>query len=462
LTFGCTLEGRTLFRNVQLLPGASLWSFEGRNCHKAKYFSTKSWESQPPLSDECFASEFEQTFKKILPRYFDSESKIGISLTAGLDTRMIMACLPETRENAICYTYSGQAADTLDARLAARIAAACGLQHMILRIRPAFFSSFQVHADRTVYLTDGCFAISGAHEIYMSEQARSLSSMRLTGVFGGEVLRGVSTFKPLGLCRQLFGPEMQSLMKPLAERLGSTNGHPVTFAAFKEIPCNLFGTVMACRSQLTFRTPYLDNDLIALAYRAPVSMRRSPVPALRVVKNNSQSLSEIPTDMGYLGKASGLPAWWGRVYSRLTFKLDYLNNEGWPHRLSVIEPLLGRFAARANIVGLHKHLHYRSWFRHELAQYVNNILTDPRIRNMPFWDSRFVRQIGVDHTCGRENYAPEINAVLTLEAVERLLFRGLPYRIEDINASGIQAVASSRCPKSDAVFSQLKVRRASI
>ena len=32
LTFGCTLGQRTLFRGVQLLPGASVWSFEKGSC----------------------------------------------------------------------------------------------------------------------------------------------------------------------------------------------------------------------------------------------------------------------------------------------------------------------------------------------------------------------------------------------------------------------------------------------
>jgi len=38
LTFGCTLEQRTLFRGVQLLPGASVWSFENGKCQKKRYF----------------------------------------------------------------------------------------------------------------------------------------------------------------------------------------------------------------------------------------------------------------------------------------------------------------------------------------------------------------------------------------------------------------------------------------
>ena len=36
-----------------------------------------------------------------------------------------------------------------------------------------------------------------------------------------------------------------------------------------------------------------------------------------------------------------------------------------------------------------------------------------------------------DHTSGRKNYVCEINAVLTLDAVERLLFKGLPDKAED-------------------------------
>src|SRR5438477_1210854 len=96
LAFGCTVEERTLFRGVQLLPAGSVWSFENGKCNKRKYFSPATWEAQPVLAPERFESEFRETFERILPRYFDSKSGIGISLTGGLDTRMIMACLPRS------------------------------------------------------------------------------------------------------------------------------------------------------------------------------------------------------------------------------------------------------------------------------------------------------------------------------------------------------------------------------
>src|SRR5207247_6347965 len=131
LTFGCTLEWRTLFKDIQLLPAGSFWSFENGRCQKRTYFSPETWEAQPVLTAERFESEFQETFKSILPRYFESESKIGVSLTGGLDTRMIMACRPDSTRDLVCYTFSGEKGLTLDDRLAAQVARSCGLEHRL-------------------------------------------------------------------------------------------------------------------------------------------------------------------------------------------------------------------------------------------------------------------------------------------------------------------------------------------
>lgn len=433
LAFGCTLEWRTLFRGVQLLPGASLWAFESGKCHKKKYFSPETWETQPKLTIDSFESEFQATFKRILPRYFESESKIGISLTGGLDSRMIMAGRPETIDGPVCYTFAGEKGETLDARLAARIARACGLDHHMLRIGPDFFSDFSSHADRTVYMTDGYFGTLGAHEIYLNKQAHYLAPVRLTGNYGSEVLRGMSTFKPTRLSSHLLNPGVSRSVYSAARHLTKENA--VTFAAFHEIPWNLFGSFAASRSQVTFRTPYLDNEIVALAYQIPERARTSPLPALHFVKDNDPALSNIPTDMGKMSDSRGIRAALSRFFSKATFKLDYLNNEGLPHWLSPLDPLLRHFSSRAKILGLHKHLHYRSWFQQELSGYVKDVLTDARTQRSPLWNSDFLDSLATEHTRGRKNYVLEINAVLTLEAVERLLFREHPSALSDFRSS---------------------------
>jgi asparagine synthase (glutamine-hydrolysing) len=154
LTYGCTLGERTLFQGIHMLPGGSLWSFENGACRKQRYFSPESWESQPVLSSDAFTAKFEETFKRVLPRYFESQSKIGISLTGGLDSRMIMACPFDGVRDVVCYTFSGETGKTFDDRLAAQVAKVCGLEHRLMRIGSDFFSDFAFHVDRTVYVTD--------------------------------------------------------------------------------------------------------------------------------------------------------------------------------------------------------------------------------------------------------------------------------------------------------------------
>jgi asparagine synthase (glutamine-hydrolysing) len=426
LTFGCPLEGRTLFRDVQLLPGASVWSFQNGKTDKQKYFSADQWEAQPQLSPDSFQSEFQKTFKDALPNYFRSQAPIGISLTGGLDTRMIMACRPGTAADPVCYTFSGEDGYTFDDRLAGCVAKACGLEHRLLRIGPDFFSNFASHADQTTYVTDGCFGVTGAHEIYLNRQARQLATVRLTGNYGSEILRGISTFKRIGLAPDLLSPDFNHALASSARPATSGQEHPVTFAAFHEVPLNLFGSLAAARSQLSVRTPYLDNRIVALAYQTPEALRRSSLPAVNLIRDTAPALYQIPTDMGEMGAMRGVAGTLRRFLAKLTFKLDYMNNEGLPHWLAQGEPIFKGVTSSVRVVGLHKYLHYRSWFRRELTGYVTGMLSENRVRESQFWNSHFIERLSKEHMEGRKNYVREINAVLTLDAVERLLFRELP------------------------------------
>jgi asparagine synthase (glutamine-hydrolysing) len=426
LAFGCTTGTRTMFRSINLLPGGSVWCFDGGDCHKREYFSPKTWESQSRLSNEAFDAAFEQTFKRILPRYFDREfeSEIGISLTGGLDTRLIMACGPDSIQDVICYTFSGQTGETLDDRFAARIAKACGLEHRLLRIGRDFFSDFASHVDRTVFVTDGCVGPTGAHEIYFNRQARRLASVRLTGNYGSELFRGISTFKPRRFRPDLFEPEFAKRLSYLSESMPFRNEPRATFTAFREIPLNLIGTLLAARSQVVFRTPYLDNEMVALAYQNPKPLSRSPLTALNVIDRNNHALGKIGSDMGFRANDGPLRAWARYLLHRTTFKLDYIYNEQLPDWLSPLEPVLARVGFGMGILGLHKYLHYQSWFRRELASYLHEVMKQAQTRESVFWNPDSIKRMTEEHTSGRGNYVSEISAVLTLQAVERTLLRG--------------------------------------
>ena len=422
LAFGCTLEWRTLFRGMHLAPGGSLWRIENGECRKSRYFDPVQWESLPILSDDAFQARFQETFTRLLPRYFASDSEVGISLTGGLDTRMIMAGSAWNGARPVCYTFAGQEGRTLDARIAAQVAKVFGLDHRLLRIDSDFLTKFAAIADRTIYITDGCFGVNGAHEIYLNGLARQLAPVRITGNFGSEVLRSMSTFKPLGLPPELFHPDFRSSLSTLECTHSASQEHPVTFAAFREIPWSLFGSLAAGRSQVLFRTPYLDNELVALAFQAPQRLRQSPASALRFVQHASPALNEIPTDRGLNGNRKGLPVFLRHLFSELTFKLEYLYNDGPPEWLSRMDPLIERLGA-VTVAGLHKYLPYRHWYRKELASYLHEAMARALARQSPFWNVRFLRELAPAHVRGQRNYVREINAVLTLETVERTLLQ---------------------------------------
>jgi asparagine synthase (glutamine-hydrolysing) len=425
----CTLGSRTLFRGIQRLPGGARWTFESGNCRRESYFSPSTWEALPKLSPADYENTLRETFLRIVPRYFEFSSTVGVALTGGLDTRMIMACRPSGMRNQTCYTFTGPTGRTLDDRVAARVAAACGLEHRLLRLNPDFFSSFGAQADKTVFITDGYSGIFGAHEIYFHQQARPLATMRLTGNYGSEILRAITTFKPIGLSSDIYDRHFAGQVTAAAGRWAAEKGHPDTFAAFKEIPWNLFGNLSAGRSQISFRTPYLDNEVVALSYQCPASLKKSSLPTMRLVKACNPVLDRIPTDRGFISDRTGPDILARRVFAEVTFKLDYHSNAGLPRKLGVLDPIYKPIVVGLGIAGLHKFLKYSTWFQKDLAPYVREGVA--RARDSRFLNADFLARIAEQHIQGRKNYSAELNSILTLETIERKLLRGWPQGLDN-------------------------------
>jgi hypothetical protein len=335
-----------------------------------------------------------------------------------VDSRLILAYKPEIASETICYTFSGPDGDMRDVRVARAAASACGLAHETIRIERDFFDDFAAFADRTVLATDGSFGVSGAHEVYFNAKARALAPIRLGGVFGGELLRGVSMLQRQSLARPLLDSTFLKDVVNAEERWTVGAGHPITNAAFTETPWGMFGTLAACRSQVTLRAPYLDNRVVSLAYRSPGGYQRSPMWALELIRRRCPRLAGLPTDRGYADGKSPLSLLGPRLWSEISFKLDYLVTERLSPALAFMDPTLDRLQRRHVVLGQHKYLNYRRWFRDRLASYVSDRLASVRA---PWWDGGVLRTLAESHIAGRANYVKEISAVLTLDAVERLL-----------------------------------------
>lgn len=420
---GCPLQQRTLFSGVSLLPGGSAWVFHrGRSISKERYFSPEAWENQPLLGEREYGDRLEDTFRRVLPRYFRGRQQVGISLTGGVDSRMVMACARLPSGTTPCYTFGGLYHESNDVRIARRVASMCGQSHEVIPVGEEFLAQFPKLAERTVYLSDGAMDVVGAPDLYVNQRAREIAPVRLTGNYGGEVLRSIVAFKPMPLSERLFESGFRASVRKAAETYRSElNVRTPSFVAFKQVPWHHYARLSLELSQLTVRSPYLDNELVELAFRGPASLAASNATSLRMIHNGNEQLGKLGTDRNL---AFGSDAILGRLkhlVQELTFRGEYAFDYGMPHWLAKLDNALRPLHMERAFLGRHKFYHFRVWYRDALSEYVKAMLLDPRTLSRPYIDGRALQGMVQAHVAGTGNYTLEIHRVLTAELIQRQL-----------------------------------------
>jgi asparagine synthase (glutamine-hydrolysing) len=419
---GAVMENRTLFKEVHVLPPASAWTFRNGSIErKSSYFHPQEWEGQETLDSESFYSELRETFTRNLPRYFNGQQRVAMSLTGGLDTRMIMAWQQSQPGSLPCYTFGSMLRENHDVRVARRVAKACSQPFQVITAGQEFLTRFPHYAERAVYLTDGCVDVSRSPDVYVNEKAREMAPVRMTGNYGGEVLRQVRTFKPVEALPGLFDPELLTHVRQAGETFArNATGHPVSFAVFKQCPWNHYGILALEETQLSLRSPFLDNDLVRAVFRAPASALASNQASLRLIADGKRELLRIPTDRGLAGERRSFSSAVSRGFLEFQFKAEYGYDMGMPQWLAAMDHVLSPLQLERLFLGRHKVFHFRLWYRDALAKYVREMLLDPRSLARPYIERKRLEAVVRGHLEGGRNYTTEIHKVLTLEILHRL------------------------------------------
>jgi len=419
---GCVLENRTLFKGVYVLPPASAWIFRNRSVErKQTYFQPQEWENQELLEPESYYRELRDVFSRNLPRYFNGHQRIGMSLTGGLDTRMLMAWRKFPSESFPCYSFGGAFRDNQDVVIARQVAQVCRQNHQVIPVGQEFLSRFPHYAERTVYLTDGCADVSRSPDLYVNEQAAKIAPVRMTGNYGGEVLRRVRAFKPEAPTPELFEAELLSQVRVAKQTYGGlAQGHPLSFAVFRQAPWHHYGLLALEQTQLSLRSPYLDNDLIRTIFRAPQSACANNDVCLRLIGDGQQLLRRIRTDRGISANGGRVSTMISRCLLEFLFKAEYAYDGGMPQWMARIDHRLFPLHLERFFLGRHKFAHFRIWYRDTLSEYVREMLLDQRTLSRPYLQRRGIEAVVRGHLNGDRNYTSAIHKVLTLELLHRL------------------------------------------
>src|SRR5207249_8824998 len=120
------------------------------------------------------------------------------------------------------------------------------------------------------------------------ERAREIAPVRMTGNYGGEILRRVRAFNLVEPQPGLFRPEFLCYVRRAGETYaGLLRGHPLSFAVFQQAPWYYYGLLALEQTQLSLRSPYLDNDLVQTVFRAPESAFATNDVCLRLIEDGN-------------------------------------------------------------------------------------------------------------------------------------------------------------------------------
>jgi len=418
LRSNCVMENKTLFKDISLLPGASSWDFEGSVVpKKLAYFDFAEWEQQTALEPEEFHARFAETVSRSFPAYMEDPRGVAMSLTAGLDTRLILAARGPSQQPP-CYTFGGLWGETYDIRTARKLAGMCGLPHQAIRLDEQFLEAFPSYARQSVYRSDGSHDVHGAHDVYFNKVARGIAPVRLTGKFGSEVVRIRRLIPSEDFPRPLLQPGMLPYLdEALPFEKISRKSHPLTRVVAEEIPWHEYGRVSVEQAGVILRTPYMDNDLVRLMYQVVPELRATRALQARYVRGKDPALIDVPTNMGKvreyiqpMDKVVYALAW-------AQFKVEYIYLYSMPHWLTRLDTKLRGLRLERIITGRQKFEGYRIWFRTHLAEFMRDLLLNPRAHCTEFFDRAWLNKVVMGHTAGTHNYLIELNKILTVELI---------------------------------------------
>jgi len=421
--YNCVLGNRTLFRGLRFIPGGEVWTAEaGAISRKASFFDYSEWEHQTPLDPKAFFEEWCGVVSERFGAYANRGSDVALSLTAGLDTRLILAALKEGCRNHPAYTFGGAWGELYDVSIARRAALVYQQKFDVIPIDDGFLKGFPDYARRAVHLSDGTYEACGAHDVFFNEKAMRIAPYRLTGKFGSEIIRVRRMMPTLSYDRGLLAGELERMVdeRPHYHR-SDAGGHPLTRVIREEIGWHEYSRMSLEQIFLTMRTPYMDNRLVSLMYRAPAGTRETGDLQEDYVKRFAPEFGAFVTNLGrfasrnsFVTKMAYYPFW-------ALFKVEYTYLYATPHWMTRLDTLFSGLHLERIFGGRQKWEGYRLWLRDEWGGFVKDTLLNPNAAYTNYLDFGAVAGMVNQHVAGTHNHLQTINRALTVQLLHETL-----------------------------------------
>lgn len=268
LRWGHPLDGRTLFADLRVILANSAVMVRADGSIAAD--APAPW---PPvvefsqLSSQDLLREQVAAFASAAKR-FDTASAF-VSLSGGLDSRTSLIALLNNDQHPACVTMAGSPSN-LDARLAAAVCRACGLDHHVVLLDEEFRRAAPALLLRSAALTGGISCLTQTADLFLYQHLAGRFDTRISGNLGNQAGRG--GFESLSAYR----PDPRVLSAPVRQRLSTRRVQPwfIERLAGGDYGAVLFGqevhfwsisNYLIGSSHARQLTPYADRRLLYLS-----------------------------------------------------------------------------------------------------------------------------------------------------------------------------------------------------
>jgi hypothetical protein len=180
------IGGQTLFKNVHFNQPAQVITFDKGSLSFSTYWSPLLLLNS---NNKATRKEVAQTLERCIEQYLaiTKERKLSLSLTAGVDSRLLYSVLLNKNQAFHTYTYGSK--ESVDSVIASKLAAEGGVQHSNYDFLPTK-ETFKNFAARSVELGQSICSLHRAHRLWAVEQEAEYASSMLVGTMGGEFVKG--------------------------------------------------------------------------------------------------------------------------------------------------------------------------------------------------------------------------------------------------------------------------------
>lgn len=433
-TFGHLLGNKTFFKEINVFPPASIFTYQNGEFEIKQYWDFK-FEENSNHSENHYADELVILFKKAVEQRMKGNHRFGVLLSGGLDSRAVLAAIDKLHYPIHTITLTFPNSDD-SYKIAKKVSEKRGTIHKQLELRKDFFSSY---AEKGVYLTDGMISISNFHFISILDDIKKYSDITFNG-FAFDALLGGSYLNSKILSAKnnedltniiykkdaanenilfsLFSEKynqkirtypFNSLKKELNDCKSNKSGNKSDYFLFKNHVrrFSLLTNMVYQRSEFEDRVPTYDNDLVDFILKIPPELRYNHRIFIKFLKKLAPDLAKIP-------------------YSRSGIRADapvFLYTLGRLMKMRRLKRYL-RTITRGLICKSIKtdYPNHGEWMREDpkLNNFLKEVIFDERALNRGYFNQNYISKVFNEHISRKKDNSELLCAIVTFELWNRL------------------------------------------